>query len=74
MYNETRSPTAIEEQYPADYDEVMEEMNNEIFDCDEYFGATVQILDLENGYEHTILLSAWFDLDETTNHNFTLIN
>ena len=74
MYDEKRNPTTIEEQYPADYDEVMEEMNNEIFNCDEYFNATITILDLETGFQHTILLSAWYEIDETMNHNFIIIN
>ena len=49
-------------------------MNNEIFNCDEYFNATITILDLETGFQHTILLSAWYEIDETMNHNFIIIN
>ena len=60
--------------YPVDYEEVMNELNQDEFDCDDYFEATVQILDIETGFEHTILLSAWFEINETMNHNFILIN
>ena len=73
LYDETRNPTTIEEQYPADYHEVMEEMNDE-FDCDEYFNATITILDLETRFQNTILLSAWFEIDDAMNHNFIIIN
>ena len=66
---------AIEEMYPADYEEVLKELHQDAFPLDEYFGATVQIIDLETGYEHTILLSAWFEINESGfKHNFILID
>ncbi len=62
--------------YPLDYEEVMEELHEDEFDCDDYFGATVDILDLDTGYQFTVLLSYWFELNETTNyqHNFILVH
>ena len=61
--------------YPVDFEEVLEELHVEDIDLDEYFDATVQVLDLETGFEHTILLSAWFEMDESGfKHNFILID
>ena len=64
---------SIEELYPVDFEEVMIECNNDAFDADEYFNATIQVLELSTGMEHTILLSAWFEINET-NHDFVIIN
>ena len=60
--------------YPVDFEEVMNELHEDEFDCDEYFGATIDLLDLETGLQQTILLSAWFEINETMNHNFIIIN
>jgi len=65
---------AAEIVYPLDYEEVMEELHSQEMDLDEYFEATVQVLDVETGFEHTILLSAWFEINETMNHSFILID
>ena len=65
---------SIEELYPVDYEEVMMELHADSFDSDEYFEATIQVLDLCTGLEHTILLSAWFEINETMNHDFVIIN
>lgn len=61
--------------YPLDYEEVMNELHEDEFDCDEYFGATIDVLDLETGLQQTILLSAWFEMNESGfKHNFIIIN
>ena len=65
---------SIEEIYPNDYEELLKELHEEEFSCDEYFGATVEVIDLETGFQHTILLSAWYEIDEKLNHNFILLN
>ena len=65
---------SIEEIYPNDYEELLKELHEEEFPCDEYFGATVEVIDLETGFQHTILLSAWYEIDEKLNHNFILLN
>tara|TARA_Y100000114_G_scaffold64308_2_gene58883 strand:- start:3045 stop:3263 length:219 start_codon:yes stop_codon:yes gene_type:complete len=58
--------------YPADYDEVMDELHQDEFDCDEYFGATIDLLHLETGFQVTVLLSWW--LDQDVDNNFIIIN
>ena len=66
---------SLEINYPLDYEEVLEELHVEDIDLDEYFGATVDIIDLETGLQLTILLSAWFEMDESGfKHNFILID
>jgi len=60
--------------YPLDYETLMEELHGQEMNLDEYFNATITILDLETGFQHTILLSAWYEIEENMNHNFIIIN
>tara|TARA_R100000655_G_scaffold37880_2_gene72625 strand:+ start:5725 stop:5946 length:222 start_codon:yes stop_codon:yes gene_type:complete len=58
--------------YPVDFEEVLEELHVEDIDLDEYFEATIDLLDLETGFQVTVLLSWW--LDHNLDHNFIIIN
>ncbi len=74
MFEEEKYKKSDIEAYelPEDASEVFEAMNEE-FDVDAYFGATIDLIDLDTGYHLTILLSAWFELqDSNIKHNYII--
>ena len=75
MFEEEKYKKSDIEAYelPSDADEIFAEMHKDEFDVDEYFDATIDLIDLDTGYHLTILLSAWFELqDSNIKHNYII--